>query len=93
MDRLARKSVLQALILEKLERFGVKAIFLEGGAANNPLSKLTHQIMGAVAESEPAKIAEGCRRSKLYRARCGEDKRNKQFQCDVSGGRVSFCPR
>ena len=32
-DRLARKFVLQALILEEMERFGVKTIFLEGGAA------------------------------------------------------------
>ena len=32
-DRLARKFVLQALNLDELERFGVKTIFLEGGAA------------------------------------------------------------
>src|SRR2546430_15162152 len=38
-DRLARKFVLQALILDELERFGVKTIFLEGGAADDPLSK------------------------------------------------------
>ena len=43
-DRLARKFVLQALILDELERFGVKTIFLEGGAADDPLSKLMHQI-------------------------------------------------
>jgi site-specific DNA recombinase len=71
-DRLARKFVLQALILEELERFEVKAIFLEGGAADDPLSKLMHQITGAVAEFERAKITERNRRGKLYRARCGE---------------------
>ena len=71
-DRLARKFVLQALILDELERFGVKAIFLEGGAADDPLSKLTHQITGAVAEFERTKITERYRRGKLYRARCGE---------------------
>jgi site-specific DNA recombinase len=71
-DRLARKFVLQALILEEMERFGVKTIFLEGGAADDPLSKLMHQITGAVAEFERAKIAERNRRGKLYRARCGE---------------------
>jgi hypothetical protein len=54
-DRLARKFVLQALILDELERFGVKIIFLEGGAADDPLSKLMHQITGAV-EFERAKI-------------------------------------
>ena len=71
-DRLARKFVLQALILDELERFGVKTIFLEGGAVDDPLSKLMHQITGAVAEFERAKITERNRRGKLYRARCGE---------------------
>jgi site-specific DNA recombinase len=71
-DRLARKFVLQALILEELERFGVKTIFLEGGEADDPLSKLMHQITGAVAEFERAKMTERYRRGKLYRARCGE---------------------
>ena len=55
------------------ERRGfVKTIFLEGGAADDPLSKLTHQITGAVAEFERTKITERYRRGKLYRARCGE---------------------
>jgi site-specific DNA recombinase len=71
-DRLARKFVLQALILDELERFGVKTIFMEGGATDDPLSKLTHQITGAVAEFERAKITERYRRGKLYRARSGE---------------------
>ena len=71
-DRLARKFVLQALILDELERFGVKTIFIEGGAADDPLSKLMHQITGAVAEFERTKITERYRRGKLYRARCGE---------------------
>ena len=71
-DRLARKFVLQALILDELERLGVKTIFFEGGAADDPLSKLMHQITGAVAEFERAKITERYRRGKLYRARCGE---------------------
>src|SRR5262249_58886440 len=71
-DRLARKFVLQALILDELERFGVKVIFLEGGAADDPLSKLMHHITGAVAEFERAKITERYRRGQLYRARCGD---------------------
>ncbi|MEE8286085.1 MAG: recombinase family protein, partial [Gammaproteobacteria bacterium] len=71
-DRLARKFVLQALIMEELEQFAVKLIYLEGGAADDPLSKLTHQITGAVAEFERAKITERYRRGKLYRARRGE---------------------
>src|SRR2546422_3347999 len=71
-DRLARKFVLQALILDELERFGVKTIFLEGGAADDRFSKLMHQIRGAVAEFERAKITERYRRGKLSRACCGE---------------------
>jgi site-specific DNA recombinase len=71
-DRLARKFVLQALILEELERFGIKVIFFEGGSSDDPLAKLMHQITGAVAEYERAKITERYRRGKLYRARCGE---------------------
>ncbi|MBI3658553.1 MAG: recombinase family protein [Acidobacteria bacterium] len=71
-DRLARKFVLQALILDELERWGVKVVFLEGGAADDPHSKLMHQITGAVAEFERAKITERYRRGKLYRARGGE---------------------
>ena len=63
---------MQALILEELEHFGVKVIFLEGGAADDPQSKLMHQITGAVAEYERAKITERYRRGKLYRARRGE---------------------
>src|SRR6266571_3056992 len=49
-----REFVLQALILEEMEGFGVKSIFLEGGAAGDPLSKFMHQIAGAVAEFERA---------------------------------------
>jgi len=71
-DRLARRFVLQALILDELERLGVKIIFLEGGAADDPHSKLMHQITSAVAEFERAKIGERNRRGRLYRARCGE---------------------
>src|SRR5207248_9114385 len=70
-DRLARKLVLQALILDELERFGVKTIFLEGGAADDPLSKSMHQITGALTEFERAKITARYRRGKRYRARWG----------------------
>jgi len=45
----------------------VKTIFLEGGAADDPLSKLMHQITGAVAEFERAKITERYRRGKTAR--------------------------
>src|SRR5260370_34338418 len=47
-DRLAREFVLQALILEEMERFGVKTICLEGGAADDPRSKRMHPITATV---------------------------------------------
>jgi hypothetical protein len=34
----------------------MKAIFLEGGAADDPLSKLMHQITGAVADDAKGAI-------------------------------------
>jgi site-specific DNA recombinase len=48
-----------------LERFGVKAIFLERGAVDDPLSKFMPQITGAVAEFGRAKITERNRRVTL----------------------------
>jgi site-specific DNA recombinase len=71
-DRLARSFALQVLVAEELERCGIRTIFLDRVPADDPLSKLMHQITGAVAEFERAKITERYRRGKLYRARCGE---------------------
>jgi site-specific DNA recombinase len=50
LERLARDSGLQVLMLEELERCGVRTIFLEGGAAEDRLSELRHQIREAGAE-------------------------------------------
>ncbi|MGH8328556.1 MAG: recombinase family protein, partial [Steroidobacteraceae bacterium] len=72
-DRLARAYAYQVLILEELERFGVKVRFLEGPAlSEDPGSTLLVQMQGVIAEYERAKIAERYRRGKLYRARAGE---------------------
>src|SRR5437667_12417765 len=49
-DRLARKFVLQALILDELEWFSVKTSIRDGGAADDALSKLMHQITGRSEE-------------------------------------------
>jgi site-specific DNA recombinase len=73
VDRLARAYHYQVLILEELERFGVKVQFLEGPApGDDPQSTLLVQMQGVIAEYEKAKIAERYRRGKLYRARAGE---------------------
>jgi site-specific DNA recombinase len=71
-DRLARKYAYQVLILEELERFGVRVIFLEQPPSEDPHARLLVQIQGAIAEYERMKIAERYRRGKLFRARQGE---------------------
>lgn len=70
-DRLARNYVHQMIVLEELNRFGVKVVFCEGGAADDPHGRLLVQIQAAVAEFERTKIAERNRRGKLFRARQG----------------------
>jgi len=71
-DRLARKYAYQVLILEELERFGVRVIFLEQPPSEDPHARLLVQIQGAIAEYERMKITERYRRGKLFRARQGE---------------------
>jgi site-specific DNA recombinase len=71
-DRLARKYTYQVLILEELERFDVRVIFLEQPPSEDPHARLLVQIQGAIAEYERMKIAERYRRGKLFRARQGE---------------------
>jgi site-specific DNA recombinase len=71
-DRLARKYAYQVLILEELERFGIRVIFLEQPPSEDPNARLLVQIQGAIAEYERMKITERYRRGKLFRARQGE---------------------
>ncbi len=71
-DRLARKYAYQVLILEELEHFGVRVIFLEQPPSEDPHVRLLVQIQGAIAEYERMKITERYRRGKLFRARQGE---------------------
>ncbi len=72
-DRLARSYAYQVLILEELERFGVKVRFLEGPAlTDDPQARLLVQVQGVIAEYERAKINERYRRGKLHKARQGD---------------------
>src|SRR3989454_3546430 len=71
-DRLARKYAYQVVILEELERYGVRVIFLEQPPSDDPHARLLTQIQGAIAEYERMKITERYRRGKLFRARQGE---------------------
>src|SRR5947208_1908760 len=70
-NRLAQSFPLQVLIIEELERCGVRTIFLERGTGADPLSKW-HEITEATAEFEQAKLAERDRRGKRDGACGGE---------------------
>lgn len=61
-DRLAWSFALQVLIIEELERCGVRTIFLDRGSADEPLSTL-REVTIAVAELEPLKVIERDRHS------------------------------
>lgn len=54
-DRLARSLALHALIIEELERCGVRTIFLDRGPADDPLSQL-HEIHGSRSGVQQAKL-------------------------------------
>ena len=70
-DRLARKAVYQGLVLEEMEKAGVRAEFLNYPVDDSPESKMLLGMQGLFAEYERAKIMERTRRGKLHRAREG----------------------
>jgi len=69
-DRIARNHALLVLVIEELERFGVKTIFLEGGGVDDPLWRLMRPFTVEESELERVKVAERCRRGKPSRAQC-----------------------
>ena len=72
-DRLARAYVYQVLVLDELERLGVRVVFADAPAMDDdPQLRLLTQVQGAFAEYERAKIAERNRRGRLWRSRAGE---------------------
>lgn len=64
-DRLARSFALQVLIIEELERCGVRIIFLDSGTADDRFSEL-REITGAIARFERAKATERDRPGKRH---------------------------
>jgi site-specific DNA recombinase len=68
-ERIARSHVLLVLILEELEGFGVKTIFVQDGAVDDPLWRPRRQITVAESELEQAKVTERCRRGNPSRAK------------------------
>jgi len=70
-DRLARKAVYQGLVLEEIEKAGVRVEFLNYPVDDSPESRMLLGMQGFFAEYERAKIMERTRRGKLHRAREG----------------------
>jgi site-specific DNA recombinase len=70
-DRLARRYVYQALLVEELARAGTEVRFLHGPKAETAEDHLLLQFQGMMAEYERAQIAERTRRGKRHRARAG----------------------
>lgn len=70
-DRLARKAVYQGLVLEEIEKAGVRVEFLNYPVDDSPESRMLLGMQGLFAEYERAKIMERTRRGKLHRAREG----------------------
>jgi site-specific DNA recombinase len=70
-DRLARKAAYQYVILEELEKAGVKPEFLNCPVDDTAEGKMLLGMQGLFAEYERAKIMERTRRGKLHRAREG----------------------
>jgi site-specific DNA recombinase len=71
-DRLARKYLYQALVLEELKKKGIEVVFLNKAVTDSPEDQLLLGIEGLVAEYERAKIFERTRRGRLHRAKIGE---------------------
>jgi site-specific DNA recombinase len=71
-DRLARNFVHQMVVLEELERRGVRVVFCDRPLTDDPHEQLVTQIRGAVAEYERTLIADRMRRGRLARLRSGQ---------------------
>ena len=76
-DRLARNLGAQQVVMDELERYQVKVIFLnQPQREESPQGKLMLEIQGAFAEYERTLICERMRRGRLYRLRQGQSVSN-----------------
>src|SRR5512133_14415 len=71
-DRLARNFVHQMVVLEELQRRGVRVVFCDRPCSDDPHEQLVTQIRGAVAEYERVLIADRMRRGRQARLRSGQ---------------------
>jgi site-specific DNA recombinase len=72
-DRLARQYAHQWVLMDELQRAGVRVVFVnQPTVEDNPQGQLWLGIQGVFAEYERAMITERLRRGKLYRMRQGQ---------------------
>jgi site-specific DNA recombinase len=71
-DRLARNFVHQMVVLEELQRRGVRVVFIDRPVSDDPHEQLVAQIRGAVAEYERTLITDRMRRGRQARLRSGQ---------------------
>jgi site-specific DNA recombinase len=70
-DRLARSYVHQQVVLEELEKRGVRVHFVEHPIGECAEDRLLIQMQGVIAEYERAKILERTRRGRMHKVREG----------------------
>jgi site-specific DNA recombinase len=70
-DRLARKFVHQAILLEEFSQLGCQVEFLDRPMSDDPHDQLLLQIRGAVAEYERSLIADRMRRGRQAKYKSG----------------------
>ena len=71
VDRLSRNTAHLAIILDELEGYGVKMLFVSGDFDNSPVGKIVLQIKGFAAEMEREKIKERTVRGKKTKVQSG----------------------
>jgi site-specific DNA recombinase len=73
-DRLARNFVHQMVVMDELQRRGIRVVFCDRPLSHgdDPHEQLVAQIRGAVAEYERTLIADRMRRGRLARLRSGQ---------------------
>lgn len=70
-DRLARKYLYQAIVLEELAKKSIQVVILNKPVTDRPEDQLLLGMQGLIAEYERAQIMERTRRGRLYKARQG----------------------
>jgi site-specific DNA recombinase len=70
-DRLARKYVYQAIVIEELRKKDIEIRFLNKPLGDSPEDQLLLGVQGLIAEYERAKLLERTRRGRFHKARNG----------------------